>query len=64
MEIELIIKIGAIGIIVAVINQILARSGRDDYAMFTTLAGIVIILMLLIPKFADLLSTARSVFNL
>ncbi|MCR4615302.1 MAG: stage III sporulation protein AC [Clostridiales bacterium] len=64
MEIGLIIKIGAIGIIVAVINQILARSGRDDYAMFTTLAGIVIILMLLIPKFAELLSTARSVFNL
>ncbi len=64
MEIELVLKIGAIGIIVAVINQILTRSGRDDYAMFTTLAGIVIILTLLIPQFADLLSTAKSVFDI
>ena len=49
MEIELIFKIAAIGIIVAVLNQILSKSGRDEYAMLTVLTGIVVIAVMLVP---------------
>jgi stage III sporulation protein AC len=64
MDIQLIIRIGAVGIIVAVINQILSRSGRDDYALLTTLAGIVLVLMLLLPQLAELLAAMEGVFDL
>lgn len=63
MDMEFVIKIAAIGIIVAVLNQILTRSGRDEYAMLTTLAGIIVVLMMLIPQLTALLSTVRSAFG-
>ena len=62
MEVNLIFKIAAIGIIVSVLNTVLVRSGREDQAMLTTLAGVV--LMMLIPEISDLFSTVKSLFNL
>ena len=50
MEVDFIFKIAAIGIIVAVLNIVLVRSGREDQAMFTTLAGVIVALMMLIPQ--------------
>ena len=50
MEVNLIFKIAAIGIIVSVLNTVLVRSGREDQAMLTTLAGVVVVLMMLIPE--------------
>ena len=63
MDISVVIKIAAVGIIVAVLNAILVRSGRDDYALITILAGIVAVLMMLLPQFADLLSTVKNLMN-
>ena len=57
-------KIAAVGIVVAVINQILSKSGRDDYAMLTTIAGILAALMLLLPKLQMMARTVRAVFDL
>ncbi|MCQ2470697.1 MAG: stage III sporulation protein AC [Clostridia bacterium] len=59
---ELVIKIALIGIIVAVLNQILARSGRDEYAMLTVLAGIVAVVLMLMPELKELYSSITSVF--
>ncbi|GFI71929.1 hypothetical protein IMSAG250_01137 [Clostridiales bacterium] len=64
MEVNLIFKIAAIGIIVSVLNTVLVRSGREDQAMLTTLAGVVVVLMMLIPEISDLFSTVKSLFNL
>ena len=64
MEVEILFRIAAIGIIVAVLNQVLSRSGRDEYTMITTLAGLVIVLMMLLPHLADLFSYIKSVFDL
>ena len=63
MDISVVIKIAAVGIIVAVLNQILSKSGRDDYAIITTLAGIVAVLAMLLPEFASLMSSVSSVFD-
>ena len=63
MDITVVIKIAAVGIIVAILNSILCRSGRDDYALITILAGIVAVLMMLLPQFADLLSTVKNLMN-
>ena len=63
MDISVVIKIAAVGIVVAVLNAILVRSGRDDYALITILAGIVAVLMMLLPQFATLLSTVRSLMD-
>lgn len=60
---ELVIKIAAVGIIVAVLQQILARSGRDEYAMFTVLAGILAVVAMMIPELKDLYSAASSTFS-
>lgn len=49
MDVNFIFKIAAIGIIVAVLNQLLTRSGREEYAMITTLAGLVVVLMMIVP---------------
>ena len=57
-------KIAAVGIIVAVLNQILSKSGRDDYAMLTTIAGILVVLMMLLPRMQSMYHTVRSVFDL
>ena len=64
MDIALVFKIAAVGIVVAVINQILSKSGRDDYAMLTTIAGILAALMLLLPKLQMMARTVRAVFDL
>lgn len=63
MDITVVIKIAAVGIIVAILNAILVRSGRDDYAMITILAGIVVVLMMLIPQFSALLDTVRAIMD-
>lgn len=63
MDITVVIKIAAVGIIVAILNSILVRSGRDDYALITILAGIVAVLMMLIPQFANLLDSVKSILN-
>lgn len=64
MEVNFIFKIAAIGIIVAVLNTLLVRSGRDDQAMLTTFAGVIVVLMMLIPQIKELFSTVKSLFNL
>ena len=64
MDIAFVFKIDAVGIVVAVLNQILSKSGRDDYAMLTTIAGILAALMLLLPKIQAMARTVRSVFDL
>lgn len=64
MEVDLIFKVAAIGIIVAVLNQVLVRSGREDQAMLTTLTGLVVVLLMVVNVIADLFSTVKSVFGL
>lgn len=64
MDINLIFKIAAIGIIVAVLNQLLVRSGREDQAMMTTLAGLIVVLYMLIDEIANLFNTIKTVFGL
>ena len=64
MDIDLIFKIAAIGIIVAVLNQLLIRSGREDQAMMTTLAGLVVVLSILVKQISVLLVTIKSLFAL
>ena len=64
MEIDLIFKIAAIGIIVAVLNQLLIRSGREDQAMMTTLAGLVVVLSILVKHNSTLFVTIKSLFAL
>lgn len=64
MDIDLVFKIAAIGIIVAVLNQLLIRSGREDQAMMTTLAGLVVVLSILVKQISTLFATIRSLFAL
>lgn len=64
MDIELVFKIAATGIIVAVLNQLLIRSGREDQAMMTTLAGLVVVLSILVKQISTLFATIRSLFAL
>lgn len=63
MEIELIFKIAAIGIIVTIFNLVLARSGREEQAMMTTLAGLVVVLMIMAQKIADLFELVKKLFQ-
>ncbi len=64
MEIDLVFKIAAIGIIVAVLNQLLIRSGREDQAMMTTLAGLVVVLSMLVQQISELFVTIKALFSL
>ncbi len=64
MEIELLFKIAAIGILVAVLHQVLVRAGREDQAMMTTLAGVVIVLSIVIKEISTLFNNVRVIFNL
>ena len=64
MEVDLIFRIAAIGIIVAVLNQLLIRSGREEPAMMTTLAGRIVVLMMVIQEIDNLFETVKSVFGL
>ena len=63
MEIELIFKIAAVGIIVSILNQVLARSGREEQATMTTLAGLVVVLMLMAQKISDLFELIKTLFD-
>ena len=64
MDVDLIFKIAAIGIIVAVLNQLLIRSGREEQAMMTTLAGLIVVLMMMVYQIQDLFDTIKSLFGL
>lgn len=64
MDINFVFKIAAIGIIVAVLNQLLIRSGREDQAMLTTLAGLVVVLFMIVQVISDLFETIKSLFSL
>ncbi len=63
MDVELIFKIAAVGIIVAVLAQLLIRSGREDQAMLTSLAGLIVVLTLIITQISSLFSTIKRLFG-
>ena len=63
MEIDLIFKIAAIGMIVSILNQVLSRSGREEQATMTTLAGLVVVLMMLARKVAELFDLVKELFR-
>ena len=63
MEIDLIFKIAAVGIIVSVLNQVLSRSGRDEQATMTTLAGLVVVLMIVAQKISELFDLVKNLFD-
>lgn len=63
MEIDLIFKIAAIGIIVSILNQVLSRSGREEQATMTTLAGLVVVLMMIANKISDLFDLVKTLFD-
>lgn len=63
MEIDLIYKIAAVGIIVSILNQVLSRSGRDEQATMTTLAGLVVVLMILAQRIAELFDLVKTLFD-
>lgn len=64
MDVDLLFKIAAIGILVAVLHQVLCRAGREEQAMMTTLAGVVIVLTLVIKEISILFNTVRTLFNI
>ena len=63
MDVDLIFKIAAIGILVAVLNQLLVRSGREEQAMMTTLAGLVVVLMMVVQEISDLFNLIKTLFQ-
>jgi stage III sporulation protein AC len=64
MDVELIFKIAAIGIIVSILNQVLTRSGRDEQATMTTIAGLVVVLIMVSQKIAELFDLVKNLFDL
>lgn len=64
MDVDMIFKIAAIGIIVAVLNQLLIRSGREEQALLTTIMGLIVALMMIIDQISSLFETIKSVFGL
>ena len=64
MEVDLIFKIAAIGILVAVLNQVLSRAGRDEQATMTTLAGLVVVLMMVVREISSLFELVKTLFGL
>ena len=64
MDVDMIFRIAAIGILVAVLNQVLSRAGRDEQAMMTTLAGLVGVLMMVVQEIADLFALVKTLFQL
>ena len=63
MDIDLIFKIAAVGIIVSILNQVLVRSGREEQATMTTLAGLVVVLMMVTQKISDLFNLVKNLFD-
>ena len=64
MEIDLIFKIAAIGMIVSILNQVLSKSGREEQATMTTLTGLIVVLMIVSQKIAELFDLVKSLFDL
>ncbi len=64
MEVGLILKIGGIGILVACMNQMLSRAGKDDLSVFVSLAGIIVILVMLMSEIERLINSVRNVFGI
>jgi len=64
MDVDLIFRIAAIGILVSVLNQVLSRSGRDEQATMTTLAGLVVVLMMVVQEISDLFQLVKDLFGL
>mgnify|MGYP002590240762 CR=1 FL=1 len=64
MDVDLVFKIAAVGILVSVLNQVLTRSGREEQAMMTTLAGLIVVLMMIVTEISNLFDTIKSIFNL
>ena len=64
MDIDLIFRIAAIGILVSVLNQVLSRSGREEQATMTTLAGLVVVLMMVVQEISDLFNLVKDIFGL
>ena len=63
MDIDLIFKIAAVGIIVSILNQVLVRSGREEQATMTSLAGIVVVLMIVVQRIAELFDLVKTLFR-
>ena len=63
MDVDLIFKIAAIGILVAVLNQLLIRSGREEQALMTTLAGLVVVLMMMVQEISNLFEMVKTLFH-
>ena len=63
MEVDLIFKIAAIGIIVAILNQLLSKSDKGEYSMLITLAGIILVLLMIIPEIKELFDTVREIVD-
>ena len=63
MDVDLIFKIAAIGILVSVLNQLLIRSGREEQALMTTLAGLVVVLMILVQEISNLFTLIKTLFH-
>ncbi len=64
MDVDMIFRIAAIGIIVAILNQLLIRSGREEQALLTTIAGLVVALMMIISQISELFTTVKNTFGL
>lgn len=64
MEIDIVFKIAAIGILISVLNQVLIRAGREEQAMLTTLAGLVVVLLMVIQQIEYLFNTVKTIFDL
>ena len=64
MDVELVFKIAAVGILVSVLNQVLTRSGREEQATMTTLAGLIVVLMMVVQEIADLFTMVKTLFHL
>lgn len=64
MDIDILLKIAGIGILIAVLNQVLSKAGREDQAMMVTLAGVIIVLTVIVKEISTLFDTVRTVFNL
>lgn len=64
MDVDLIFQIAGVGIVVAVLNQLLSRAGREEQALLITIAGLVAVLFILTEQIGDLFSSIKSIFNL
>ena len=63
MDVDLIFKIAAVGIIVSILNQVLVRTGREEQATMTSLAGLVVVLMIVVQRIADLFELVKTLFH-